>query len=83
VARWLRENTDLALNEVRWSVAIYARYLKTMFRWADELAVAADELEACIFFAQAGLVASHWAPADQASRVNVPETRNTENRRIK
>jgi hypothetical protein len=50
--------TDLALNEVRWSVAIYARYLKTMFAWADERTVAADELEACIFSAQAGLVAS-------------------------
>jgi len=83
VARWLRENVGLVLNEVRWSVSTYASYLKTMFGWADELAVAADELEACIFSAQAGLVASHWAPADQASRVNVPETRNTENRRIK
>ena len=68
VARWLRENTDLVLNEVRWSVSSYARYLKTMFGWADELAVAADELEACIFSAQAGLVASQWAPSDQASR---------------
>jgi hypothetical protein len=37
------------LNEVRWSVATYARYLETMFGWADELAIAADELEACIF----------------------------------
>jgi hypothetical protein len=64
VARWLRENTDLALNELRWSVYTYRRYLETMFGWADELAVAADELEACIFSAQAGLVASQWAAAD-------------------
>jgi len=64
VARWLRGNTDLALNEVRWSVSTYARYLETMFGWADELAVAADELEVCIFSKQARLV-SQWAPADQ------------------
>lgn len=61
VARWLRNNTDLALNEARWSVTTYAHYLETMFGWADELAVAADELETCIFSMQAGLVASQWA----------------------
>jgi hypothetical protein len=32
-----------------------------MFGWADELAIAADELEACIFSTQARLVASQWA----------------------
>jgi hypothetical protein len=45
VARWLRENVGLEFNELRWSVSTYARYLETMFRWADELALAADELE--------------------------------------
>jgi hypothetical protein len=62
VARWLRQNVDLAFNQVRWSVSTYARYLETMFRWADELAVAADELEVCIFSAQAGLGESQWSP---------------------
>jgi hypothetical protein len=57
-ARDDNENTDLALNELRWSVYTYRRYLEAMFGWAGELAVAADELEACIFFVQAGLVAS-------------------------
>jgi len=46
VARWLRDNTDLALNEARWSVSTYAGYLDAIFGWADELHVAADELEA-------------------------------------
>ena len=64
VARWLRENTDLALNEIRWSVSTYTRYLETMFGWADELALAADELENCIFSRQAALGDSQWAPAD-------------------
>jgi hypothetical protein len=33
-----------------------------MFAWADELAVAGDELEVCIFSAQAGLGDSQWVP---------------------
>jgi hypothetical protein len=31
VARWLRENVGLVLNEVRWSVSTYASSLETMF----------------------------------------------------
>ncbi len=65
MAAWLRENTDLSLNEARWSVLTYERYLQTMFGWAGELDVAADELEACIFSEQAGLVSSQWATSDQ------------------
>jgi Putative 8-oxoguanine DNA glycosylase OGG-like protein len=61
VAQWLRDHTDLHLNEVRWSAATYARYLERMYAWADELAVAADELETCIFSEQAGLAGSQWA----------------------
>ena len=64
VARWLSENVGLAFNELRWSVSTYARYLETMFGWADELALAADELENCIFSRQAALGDSQWAPAD-------------------
>jgi hypothetical protein len=34
-----------------------------MFGWADELALAADELELCIFSTQArGIGDSQWAP---------------------
>jgi 8-oxoguanine DNA glycosylase-like protein len=63
VARWLRENAGLPLNELRWSVSTYVRYLEIMFGWADELALAADELELCIFSTQAGGVGdSQWAP---------------------
>ena len=62
VALWLRENVRVAFNEVRWSVSTYARYLETMFGWADELALTADELEFCIFSTQAGLGESQWAP---------------------
>jgi hypothetical protein len=65
VAAWLRENADLSLNEARWSVLTYERYLQTMFGWAGELDVAADELEARIFSEQAGLVSSQWATSDQ------------------
>ena len=52
----------MAFNELRWSVSTYARYLESMSGWADELALAAGELEACIFSKQArGLGASQWA----------------------
>jgi len=72
VARWLRENAGLPLNELRWSVSTYVRYLEIMFGWADELALAADELELCIFSTQAGgLGDSQWAPGwvQQRSRL--------------
>ena len=68
IARWLRENAGLALNESRWSVSTYAGYLDTMFRWADELRIRADDLEACIFSEQAGLVGSQWAHGGSAPR---------------
>jgi hypothetical protein len=69
VANWLRTQTGLSLNQVRWSSQTYARYLGTMAGWADQLSVTADELETCIFSDQArpppasGLT----RPADQAS----------------
>jgi len=33
-----------------------------MFGWADELALTADELESCIFSAEAEFGQSQWAP---------------------
>lgn len=45
MARWLRENAGLVFNEIRWSVSTCASYLETMFGWADELDLIADELE--------------------------------------
>jgi hypothetical protein len=61
VSRWLRENVGLAFNEVRWSVSACTRYLETMAGWAGQLAFAADELEVCIFSAQARLGDTQWA----------------------
>ena len=61
VAAWLRTNTGLRLNEARWSAPTYQRYLEVMSRWAAETAVTADELEACIFQAQARGTGSQWA----------------------
>jgi len=61
MSRWLRANAGLAVNEIRWSVPTYRRYLTSMYGWADELAVASDELEMCIFCEQAGLAGSQWA----------------------
>jgi hypothetical protein len=62
VAAWLRANTGLRLNEARWSAPAYQRYLEAMSRWAAETAITAEELEACIFQAQARGTSSQWAP---------------------
>ena len=51
-------------NEVRWSVSTYASYLKTMFGWADELGLTADELEASIFSTQARPGNTQWLSDD-------------------
>jgi hypothetical protein len=68
VSRWLRENVGLAFNEVRWSVSTYTRYLETMGGWAGELGLAADQLEVCIFSAQAGWGTPSGLSADHAAR---------------
>jgi hypothetical protein len=69
VARWLRDHTDLALNEARWSVSTYADYLDAMFRWAEELRIGADELEVCIFSQQAKVAGSQWAHGNPIRQV--------------
>jgi hypothetical protein len=68
VALWLRRNTDLAVNEARWSVRTYGRYLATMFSWAEDLDLAPDELEACVFSEQAGLLRNQWTPGSQGTQ---------------
>lgn len=62
VATWLRVNTGIRLNQVRWSARTYERYLTAVSGWADELDVTGDELEACIFSVQAKAAGSQWAP---------------------
>lgn len=61
VAAWLRTDTGLRLHEAHWSAPTYQRYLEVMSRWAAETAVTADELEACIFQAEARGTGSQWA----------------------
>ena len=61
MAGWLRDNAGLAVNEVRWSASAYDRYLTSMYGWANRLAVAAEELEMCIFSEQARLAGNQWA----------------------
>lgn len=44
-----------------WHVPTYRRYLASMYAWAGEMAIAADDLEMCIFSEQARLAGSQWA----------------------
>lgn len=61
VADWLSEHAALTLNSIRWSAPTYLRYLTAMSRWADEMALAADKLEACVFMAAAADANGQWA----------------------
>ena len=54
VARWLREHAGLSINPVPWHTPNYHRYLETVGAWANELSVAADDVELCIFRDVAG-----------------------------
>jgi hypothetical protein len=69
VARWLSQHADLRLNQIPWSASTYLRYLTAMSGWADEMALPADELEACIFMAATAGTGGQWAQRQsQASR---------------
>jgi hypothetical protein len=61
VARWLSGNAGLRLNQAHWPARTYRRYLTAKPGWADELSVAAGELRACIFSAQARKAGGQWA----------------------
>lgn len=63
VAAWLRVNTGIWLNEIRWSARTYERYLAAVSAWPEEMAVTDDELEACIFSDQAKAAGGQWAPS--------------------
>jgi len=49
VATWLREETQLDLTPLRWSVPIYRKYLEHMHAWADSLGCTSEELEYSIY----------------------------------
>ncbi len=61
VANWLSEAVNWRVNPVPWSVENYRRYLDQMHQWATVLTIAPDELETCIFQAEASKRGSQWA----------------------
>lgn len=63
VSRWLDREAGLRIDSVQWSVAAYSRYLAQMREWADELGIAPDELEMCIFREEASRRSSQWGRA--------------------
>lgn len=60
VAQWLRQETELHLNPLRWSVATYRKYLEKMHEWAFVLKCKPDDLEYCIFRKLATERGSQW-----------------------
>lgn len=60
LSRWLDREAGLRIDSVQWSVAAYRRYLAQMHEWADELGIAPDDLEMCIFREEASRRGSQW-----------------------
>jgi hypothetical protein len=60
--------TPLALSSLLWSPRTYERYLDHMRNWAVALSIADEQLECCVFEAEARLVGSQWAPTSTSSR---------------
>jgi hypothetical protein len=60
VAGWLEREAGLRMDAVQWSVAAYGRYLSKMHEWAVGLGIEPDEVEMCIFRAEASRRGSQW-----------------------
>lgn len=63
VARWLAKNARVSLNPGFWSSKTYGRYLELLGSWAEALGTASDEVEMCIFQAEADTTGTQWATA--------------------
>ena len=63
VARWLARNARVSLNPGFWSPNTYGRYLELLRSWAEALGAAPDEVEMCIFQAEADTTGNQWATA--------------------
>jgi len=61
VAKWLAREVGFEVDPVPWSAANYTRYLEQMHAWAAALGIEPDELELCIFRAEAARRGSQWA----------------------
>jgi thermostable 8-oxoguanine DNA glycosylase len=63
VARWLAGNARVSLNPGFWSSNTYGRYLELLGSWAEALGITPDEVEMCIFQAEADTTGNQWASA--------------------
>jgi hypothetical protein len=61
VARWLAEHACVSLNPGFWSSKTYGRYLELLGSWAEAHGTAPDEVELCIFQAEAKTTGNQWA----------------------
>jgi hypothetical protein len=61
VAQWLTNNTQYSFRAGAWSPSTYRRYLELIWSWAAVLGVDAEEVEWCIFQAQADQTGNQWA----------------------
>jgi hypothetical protein len=52
VSAWLRRNTELDVNPIRWDLDAYRLYLDKMYGWAKVFQVRPDDLEYLVFSAE-------------------------------
>jgi hypothetical protein len=64
VASWLGRNVGLKLNPAVWRTETYNAYLRRMHEWARELDCRPDELEFCIFRAEADDRGNSWGTTE-------------------
>lgn len=62
---WLAREIGWKIDTTAWSAKAYEKYIDTMDDWSIELGIDPDELEMCIFRAEAGRRGSRWG--DSAS----------------
>jgi len=77
VAKWLAREVGFEADPVPWSVANYTRYLDQMHLWAAALGIEPDELELCVFRAEAARRGSQWADVAPPMLTASPSTMAT------
>lgn len=66
VSFWLDCKLTFRLEVVKWSASAYQRYLRQMHEWAAALDCAPEDIERCIFQAEARRRGGQWAVPQEA-----------------
>jgi hypothetical protein len=73
VTTWLSTHCSIDLNPVLWNQSTYERYLFIIHEWAQSIRVRAEEIEQCMFRAQAAVEGNQWAMSTVMQEPPEPE----------